>query len=63
MDRDKYNQKAIIHDIKCPVCGKHMVVDDVDYKFAGNEDIYFICEEHYTSKILRIRYGKLWKIE
>lgn len=40
-----------------------MTVDDVDHKFTGNEDIYYICEEHYTSKILKIRYGKLWKIE
>ena len=47
----------------CPKCNKKMVLDDVDVKFKGNQDEWWICESCYYSLIFKIRYGKIWKNE
>ena len=52
---------AYIH--KCPLCGEKLDVDDIDYRFDGNQDEYSNCNHCHTSFIFYIRYGRLWKYE
>ena len=49
----KYKQ-----DIKCPFCGKTMILDDIGYNFDGNEDQYYVCDNHDVTATVRIRYKK-----
>lgn len=44
-------------NLKCKYCGSPMIKDDVDKKFKGNEDRYWICDCG-ASCIELIRYGK-----
>lgn len=46
-------------EIRCRRCGSVMTVDDVDYNFEGNFDIYFGCTECNTSCIQKTRYNRL----
>ena len=52
-------------NIICPVCGKKMIIDDIDERFKGNRDEYWICpdDECLTSAFVRVRYGKVIDIE
>ena len=42
----------------CPICGKEMRLDDVDYNFPGNQDNYWICDECSVSALEKIRYSR-----
>lgn len=52
----------------CIICGEKMVVDDIDYNFKGNYDVYLICHtpncnccatnEYRYGKLNRTRYFK-----
>ena len=48
---------------KCPICGKPMELDGVDYNCTGNQDEYYACEECDTFALAKIRYGKIYKTE
>ena len=45
----------------CPLCGKELRIDDIDFSFRGNQDEYSICDHCHTSFIFYIRYGSVWK--
>lgn len=38
-----------------------MYEDDKDYRFRGNYDVYYECEQCYTSCVLQVRYNKKHK--
>jgi len=38
-----------------------MYLDDTDYKFEGNYDDYWNCEECQTSCIEEVRFGQTYK--
>lgn len=48
--------------INCCQCGTDMTVDDEDYRFKGNRDLYLICENCHMSAQAEIRFGKLSKV-
>lgn len=35
-----------------------MRLDDVDYRFKGNQDNYYICDICHATAFEKIRYGK-----
>ena len=41
--------------VKCPVCGKLMELDDIDFNFNGNQDEYYYCWDCYTSAFVQVR--------
>lgn len=47
--------------MKCRFCGAEMYKDDVDEKFKGCKDVYWICETCQTSCIEEIRYFQRYK--
>lgn len=47
----------------CRVCGKPMSLDDIDFNFKGNQDEYYDCPYAHESALVKIRYGKVVKIE
>lgn len=53
-------------NLKCKYCGSPMIKDDIDYRFKGNKDIYWICDCG-GGCIEQIRYGKkfrrLWSLD
>lgn len=51
-------------EIKCPICNQEMFIDDIDYRFKGCQDEYWICENcHESSAFVKVRYGKVCKVE
>lgn len=48
-------------NIICPNCGEIMMVDDIDFNFSGNYDVYLLCHtiSCNCSAIAEYRYGKL----
>ena len=48
---------------KCPICGEELEVDDIDYKFEGNQDEYSTCNHCHTSFLFYIRYNHVWKYD
>lgn len=47
--------------MKCRECGSVMKVDDKDYRFKGNYDVYWICTDCKTSCIEEVRYYQNFK--
>lgn len=56
----------------CPVCNMPMYLDDVDYDFQGKQDEYWCCDnlnqindkdKCYYGAFVKVRYGKVCKIE
>lgn len=60
-----YGRIRYCKDVKCPVCGKQMYLDDIDYNFKGNQNEYWCCpdDECRTSAYARIRYSQVIDIE
>lgn len=60
--RDRHIYESL-HDrmIYCRRCGSTMMVDDVDYNFMGNFNLYFSCKGCSTSCIQQTRYNRLVK--
>ena len=52
-----------IHKVKCPKCYGNLIIDDIDFNFKGNENDYCICEKCNSSIFIKIRYGKVCKVE
>lgn len=48
---------------KCRVCGKPMILNDIDFNFKGNQDEYYDCPFWHESALVKIRYSKVIKIE
>ena len=42
----------------CKECGEKMYLDDIDYRFKGCFDNYFICENCQTSCIEEVRFNQ-----
>lgn len=42
----------------CKECGKDMILDDIDFRFKGCYDNYFICEHCQTSCTEEIRFNQ-----
>ena len=38
-------------------------MDDVDFNFKGNKDIYYVCDNCSASAFEKIRYGKSISVE
>lgn len=55
MKENKYTQEIP----KCFNCGCEMMLDDIDFKFEGNQDNYFICTKCNSEVIQNVRVGKL----
>ena len=55
MKENKYTQ--IIP--KCFNCDHEMILDDIDFKFEGNQDNYFICTKCNSEIIQNVRFGKI----
>ena len=47
----------------CPDCGGQMEIDDIDYRFKGCQDEYWICEKCRATAFVKVRYGKVCKTE
>ena len=45
----------------CKGCKKEMYLDDRDYRFKGNLDKYWECENCHSSCIEEIRYSQSFK--
>ena len=45
----------------CKECGSKMYVDDRDFNFKGNYDIYWGCENCQTSCIEEVRFSQSFK--
>ena len=51
-------------DLKCKICGKDLTIDDIDYRFDGCQDEYWICENcQGSSAFVKVRYKKVYKVE
>lgn len=55
--------KNKIHSEKCPNCKINFLIDDVDFNFKGNENDYCYCEKCGLNALIKVRFGKVWKIE
>ncbi len=42
----------------CKFCNSEMRLDDRDYRFKGNQDNYWACDDCNASCFEKIRYGK-----
>ena len=42
----------------CKECGAEMRLDDKDFRFKGNYDNYWLCENCQTSCIVEVRFSK-----
>lgn len=60
---DYYSFQALKQRQKktCKECGKEMYLDDIDFRFKGCFDNYFICENCQTSCIEEIRFNQSFK--
>ena len=47
--------------MRCDECGAKMYVDDKDYRFHGNYDVYWNCPNCVTSCIQQVRYNQNFK--
>lgn len=47
--------------MKCAECGAEMYIDDKDYNFQGNYDIYWNCPKCQTSCIEEVRFGQSFR--
>lgn len=59
--REVYENRFVYTKDKpvCPNCGKQMEIDDIDFRFQGNQDNYWTCETcGLIGTIQEIRYGK-----
>lgn len=45
----------------CRYCNKHMILDDMDFRFKGCYDSYFLCEHCNSTCILSIRFNMPYK--
>lgn len=50
------------HELTCRYCNEDMEVDDVDYYFQTNYDIYWCCPKCGSSAIEKIRFGKRYSL-
>lgn len=62
----KYNDRINIETIRektiiCEECGHVMHVDDVDYRFNGCYDVYYVCTNCDTSCMQEVRFGQKFK--
>ena len=46
---------------KCPVCGKDLIKDDIDYNFRGNQDEISACNNCHNIYFTKVRYDKIIK--
>lgn len=53
----------IYYGKKCRKCGSEIMVDDVDYNFDSYQNEYLICNNCKMSIFVKVRYGKVCKIE
>lgn len=47
----------------CKNCGSEMKKNDVDFRFKGNKNVYWLCEQCLSECIEKIRYGKQVELE
>lgn len=45
----------------CKECNNEMILDDEDFRFKGNTDKYWLCENCHTSCIEEIRFNQSFK--
>ena len=45
----------------CKECKNEMILDDEDFRFKGNTNKYWICENCHTSCMEEIRYNQSFK--
>lgn len=57
--RETYLKEKLI----CKTCGKEMILNDIDYSFKGCQDEYWLCEKCFVGAFVKVRYGKVCKIE
>lgn len=50
--RKEFNNRTL----KCRYCNEDMEVDDVDYSFQGNYDIYWRCPKCAASAVVNYRH-------
>ena len=55
---DKRNSVFKEKGLVCELCGRDMELDDIDYRFKGCQDEYWLCSLCNTSAYVRVRYGK-----
>lgn len=59
INKKAYGRKTTI----CPICGKVMELDDIDYNFKGNQDEVYCCYDCNTTAYVKVRYSKVTKTE
>ena len=47
--------------MQCKNCKNEMILDDEDFKFKGNTDKYWLCENCHTNCIEEIRFNQSFK--
>ena len=55
----KHNEYSKLKIPKCPVCGKEMYLEDIDYNYDGNQENYFGCNNDNVSCFQQVRHGKI----
>ena len=53
----------IYYGKKCRKCGNEIIIDDVVYNSDGCQNEYLICDNCKMSIFVKVRYGKVYKIE
>lgn len=51
------------HKLKCRYCNENMEIDDVDYNFQGNYDIYWTCPKCGAYGVELIRFSHRYKLK
>lgn len=49
--------------MKCPICNEELIIDDIDYRFEGNKDVYSYCPKCHHAFEFYIRFHKIWKYD
>lgn len=59
----RYKKELYSRLKKCPKCGSELQLDDIDYRFKGNQDEYYFCSSENCNMefFVKVRYGKAIK--
>lgn len=48
---------------ECSNCHHDMQIEDINYRFPGNQDEFYVCPYCNYMQEVKVRFGKIWKIE
>lgn len=48
---------------ECPICHHDLEIEDVNYRFYGNQDELYVCSCCSYALEVKVRFGRIWKKE